>query len=224
MAFDRKLLNSNEEILLDLRPHWWFVTPQVAMVVAGHTSRVAAMAGLSLPVETHLLQAMVTEPVKPVLDTVVMSAAYDAYVSQTNKGEILMGAELDFYPSYSQRGNLPRIEDIARYTLTMFPSFGRLRLMRSWAGINDMTMDGSPLNSEKYSTSTNSSRISAISRSSTRVPSGLVRTTISSKSRPTYAWPLVRTWMSPASDRMEPAGRSSEPKRMAWATSAKVRS
>jgi sarcosine oxidase subunit beta len=118
---------------------------KVAIVVAGHTSTVAALAGLTLPVESHLLQAMVSEPIKPVLDTVVMSMAYDGYVSQTNKGEIVMGAELDGYPSYSQRGNLPRIEDCVRYTLTMFPSFSGLRLMRSWAGINDMTMDGSPL-------------------------------------------------------------------------------
>jgi len=118
---------------------------KVAMAVAGHSSPVAAMAGLKLPVETHLLQAMVSEPIKPVLDTVVVASAFDGYVSQTNKGEILMGGDLDLYPSYSQRGNLPRVEDIARYTLTLFPEFSRLRLMRSWAGINDMTMDGSPL-------------------------------------------------------------------------------
>jgi sarcosine oxidase subunit beta len=118
---------------------------QVAIVAAGHSSHLAAMAGLALPIESHLLQAMVSEPVKPVLDTVVMASAYDCYVSQTDKGEIIMGADLDFYPSYSQRGNLPRIEDIARCTLTMFPSFARLRLMRTWAGINDMTMDGSPI-------------------------------------------------------------------------------
>jgi len=117
----------------------------VAIVVAGHTSQVAAMAGIELPIESHLLQAMVTEPVKPVLNTVMIAGAYDGYVSQTDKGEIVMGAELDMYPSYSQRGNLPRIEDIARYTLTLFPSFKRLRMMRCWAGINDMTMDGSPI-------------------------------------------------------------------------------
>jgi sarcosine oxidase subunit beta len=118
---------------------------RVAIMAAGHTSHLAAMAGVLLPIETHLLQAMVSEPVKPVLDTVVMAGAYDCYVSQTDKGEILMGADLDFYPSYSQRGNLPRVEDIARCTLTMFPSFSRLRLMRTWGGINDMTMDGSPI-------------------------------------------------------------------------------
>ncbi len=118
---------------------------KVAIEVAGHSSQVATLAGLRLPIESHLLQAMVTEPIKPALDTVVMGHAFDGYVSQTDKGEIVMGAQLDYYPSYSQRGNLPRIEDIARYTCTMFPSFSRLRMMRSWAGINDMTMDGSPI-------------------------------------------------------------------------------
>ena len=118
---------------------------QVAIVTAGHSSHLAAMAVLKLPIESHLLQAMVTEPVKPILHTVVMANAFDCYVSQTDKGEIIMGADLDFYPSYSQRGNLPRIEDIARYTLTLFPCFSRLRLMRTWGGINDMTMDGSPI-------------------------------------------------------------------------------
>lgn len=117
----------------------------VGMAVAGHSSPVAAMAGLTLPVETHMLQAMVSEPVKPVLDCVVMAGALHAYVSQTDKGEIVMGSDLEFYPSYAQRGNLPRIEQIARETLSLFPSFSRLRLMRTWGGINDMTMDGSPI-------------------------------------------------------------------------------
>ena len=75
----------------------------------------------------------------------VLSGASHIYVSQTDKGEILMGGDLDHYPSYSQRGNLPRIEDVASSTLTLFPSFGRLRILRTWAGIVDMTMDGSPL-------------------------------------------------------------------------------
>jgi len=76
---------------------------------------------------------------------VVMAGALHAYVSQTDKGEIVMGSDLEFYPSYAQRGNLPRIEQIARETLSLFPSFSRLRLMRTWGGINDMTMDGSPI-------------------------------------------------------------------------------
>lgn len=118
---------------------------KVAIAVAGHTSHVAAMVGLRLPIETHLLQAMVSEPVKPVLHTVIMAGAYDGYVSQTDKGEIIMGADLDMYPSYSQRGNLPSIEKIAQYALSLFPAFGKLRMLRCWAGINDMTMDGSPI-------------------------------------------------------------------------------
>ena len=117
----------------------------VGMAVAGHTSHVAAMAGLTLPIETHMLQAMVSEPLKPVLDCVVMAGALHAYVSQTDKGEIVMGSDLEFYPSYAQRGNLPRIEQIAQETLALFPSFSRLRLMRTWGGVNDMTMDGSPV-------------------------------------------------------------------------------
>ncbi len=118
---------------------------KVAIAVAGHTSHLAAMIGMKLPVEAHLLQAMVTEPVKPMLDQVVMAAGTHVYVSQTDKGEILMGGDLDFYPSYSAKGNLPRIEDVAALTIALFPAFSRLRLLRTWAGITDMTMDGSPI-------------------------------------------------------------------------------
>jgi len=118
---------------------------RVGIAVAGHTSHVAAMAGLRLPIESHVLQALVTEPVKPVLDTVVTYGAAHCYVSQTDKGEILIGGDLDGYNSYAQRGNLPVIEHVVGIALTMFPSFGRLRMMRTWGGIMDMTMDGSPI-------------------------------------------------------------------------------
>ena len=121
------------------------VGKKVAIAVAGHTSHLAAMVGMKLPIESHLLQAMVTESVKPMLDQVVMSAATHGYVSQTDRGEILMGGDLDFYPSYSAKGNLPRIEDVAALTIALFPAFSRLRLLRTWAGIVDMTMDGSPI-------------------------------------------------------------------------------
>ena len=121
------------------------VGKKVAIAVAGHTSHLAAMVGMKLPIESHLLQAMVTESVKPMLDQVVMAAGTHVYVSQTNKGEILMGGDLDFYPSYSAKGNLPRIEDVAALTIALFPAFSHLRLLRSWAGIVDMTMDGSPI-------------------------------------------------------------------------------
>jgi len=120
-------------------------TAKVGIAVAGHSSRVAAMANIKLPIESHVLQAMVSEPVKPVLDTVVTSGAVHFYVSQSDKGELVMGGDLDFYNSYAQRGNLPMIENVVAACLALFPAFGRLRLMRTWGGIMDMTMDGSPI-------------------------------------------------------------------------------
>jgi sarcosine oxidase subunit beta len=120
-------------------------TERLAIAVAGHSSHVAAMAGVTLPIETHVLQAMVSDPVKPVLDTVVTSGAVHFYVSQSDKGELVMGGDLDFMNSYAQRGNLPIIEHVVGACLTLFPSFGRMKLMRTWGGICDMTMDGSPI-------------------------------------------------------------------------------
>ena len=118
---------------------------KVGIVVAGNSSRLAAMAGLRLPVESHVLQAMVTEPLKPVLDTVVTSGAAHLYISQTDKGEILMGGDLDSYNSYAQRGNLPLIEHVVQAAISLFPFLSRTRLMRTWGGVVDMTMDGSPI-------------------------------------------------------------------------------
>jgi sarcosine oxidase subunit beta len=118
---------------------------KVGIVVAGNSSRLAAMADVRLPVESHVLQAMVTEPLKPVLDTVITSGATHLYISQTDKGEILMGGDLDGYNSYAQRGNLPLIEHVIAGALSMFPFLSRLRLMRTWGGVMDMSMDGSPI-------------------------------------------------------------------------------
>ena len=120
-------------------------TPKLGIAVAGHSGQVAAMAGLRLPIESHVLQAMVSEPIKPVLDTVVTSGAVHFYVSQSDKGELVMGGDLDFYNSYAQRGNLPAIEHVVAACIALFPSFGRLKLMRTWGGVMDMTMDGSPI-------------------------------------------------------------------------------
>lgn len=120
-------------------------TRKVGCCVAGHSSRVAAMAGLRLPVETHLLQAAVTEPVEPMIDQVVSTGAWRAYVSQTDKGEILMGGRLDGYNSYSQRGSLPALEEVLGGAMALFPRLAGSRLMRSWAGAVDMSMDGSPI-------------------------------------------------------------------------------
>lgn len=125
---------------------WGFIaTSKLGIAVAGHSSHVAAMTGLRLPIESHVLQAMVSEPVKPVLDTVVTSGAVHFYISQSDRGELVMGGDLDFYNSYAQRGNLPAVEHVVGACLSLFPSFGRLKLMRTWGGIMDMTMDGSPI-------------------------------------------------------------------------------
>ncbi len=118
---------------------------KIGIAVAGHTTQLAEMVGLRLPIESHVLQAMVTEPIKPILDTVVTSGASHAYISQSDKGELVFGGDLDGYNSFAQRGNLPVLEHVVAGVLSMFPSFGRLRMMRSWGGIMDMSMDGSPI-------------------------------------------------------------------------------
>ena len=118
---------------------------KIGLAVAGHTGQVAALAGLRLPIESHLLQAMVSEPLKPMLDTVVTFGGGHYYVSQSDKGELVFGGGLDEYNSYAQRGNLPLVEEVAACGLQLFPSLSRLRLMRHWGGIMDMSMDGSPI-------------------------------------------------------------------------------
>ncbi len=118
---------------------------RVGMAVAGHTSQVAALAGLKLPIESHVLQAFVSEAVKPFLDTVVTLGAGHCYISQSDKGGLVFGGDLDFYNSYAGRGNMPMVEDVTSLAMALFPSLGPLRLLRSWGGIVDMTMDGSPI-------------------------------------------------------------------------------
>ncbi|HVY82312.1 MAG TPA: sarcosine oxidase subunit beta family protein [Steroidobacteraceae bacterium] len=118
---------------------------KVVMSVAGYSSHLAALAGLRLPITTMALQAMVTEPVKPILDVIVISASVHAYASQSDRGEIVMGAGADAYNSYAQRGGLPQQRATICAVLELFPSFSRLRLMRQWAGRVDITPDTSPL-------------------------------------------------------------------------------
>jgi len=118
---------------------------KVGIAVAGNSGRVAGLAGLKLPLESHVLQAFVSEPLKPVLDTVVTYGAGHFYISQSDKGELVMGGDLDFYPSYAQKGNLPILEEAIAAGLQMFPNFSRVRMMRHWGGIMDMTLDGSPI-------------------------------------------------------------------------------
>lgn len=118
---------------------------KVGIAVAGHSSVLAAMAGFRLPLTSMALQAMVSEPVKPCLDTVIMSMAIHTYVSQSDRGELVIGAGADAYTSYAQRGNLPVGEETVTALLQLFPCFGRLKLLRQWAGIVDITPDVSPI-------------------------------------------------------------------------------
>ena len=118
---------------------------RVVMSVAGYSSPLAALAGLRLPITTMALQAMVTEPIKPVLDVVVISGSIHAYVSQSDRGEIVMGAGADAYNSFAQRGGLTQQRATMAAVLELFPSFSRLKLMRQWAGRVDITPDTSPI-------------------------------------------------------------------------------
>ncbi|MBU8536774.1 sarcosine oxidase subunit beta family protein [Falsiroseomonas tokyonensis] len=118
---------------------------RVGLAVAGNTSRVAAMAGLRLPIESHVLQAFVSEAVKPMIDTVVTYGAGHLYVSQSDKGGLVFGGDIDGYNSYAQRGNLPVVHDVMECAVQLFPSMSRLRYLRQWGGIMDMSMDGSPI-------------------------------------------------------------------------------
>jgi sarcosine oxidase, subunit beta len=118
---------------------------RVGIAAAGHSSVLAKLAGFRLPVTSYALQAMVSEPIKPLLDTVILSPGTGAYVSQSDKGEIVMGAMLDLFPSYAQRGSFAVKQAIVAATLELFPSFSRLNLMRQWAGIVDVVHDSSPI-------------------------------------------------------------------------------
>src|SRR5712672_37025 len=118
---------------------------KVGLAVAGHSSCVAAMGGLRLPIESHTLQAMVTEGVKPLIPSVITFGAGHFYISQSDKGGLVFGGDIDAYNSYAQRGNLPVIEDVCEGGMAIMPMIGRLRVLRQWAGICDMTMDGSPI-------------------------------------------------------------------------------
>jgi sarcosine oxidase subunit beta len=118
---------------------------KVGIAVAGHSGVVAGLAGLRLPIESHVLQAFVSEPLKPMLDTVVTYGQGHCYISQSDKGELVMGGDLDFHPSYAQRGNLPVLEEAIVGGLQMFPMLSRVRMLRHWGGIMDMTQDGSPI-------------------------------------------------------------------------------
>lgn len=118
---------------------------KVALAAAGRSSQVAQMAGLRLPIESHVLQAFVSEGVKPLIPGVITFGAGHFYISQSDKGGLVFGGDIDGYNSYAQRGNLPTIEDVCEGGMALMPMIGRIRILRHWGGIVDMTQDGSPI-------------------------------------------------------------------------------
>jgi heterotetrameric sarcosine oxidase beta subunit len=118
---------------------------KVGLACAGHSSRVAALAGLKLPIESHVLQAFVTEGLKPLIPGVITFGAGHFYISQSDKGGLVFGGDIDGYNSYAQRGNLATVEDVCEGGMALMPMIGRARLLRSWGGVMDMSMDGSPI-------------------------------------------------------------------------------
>jgi len=117
----------------------------VGIVTAGRSGQVAAMAGLRLPIESHVLQAFVTEGLKPIIDHVVSFGMGHFYISQSDKGGLVFGGDLDFYASYASRGNLPMKEHVMDAAMSLMPVIGQAKVLRSWGGIMDMTPDGSPI-------------------------------------------------------------------------------
>ena len=118
---------------------------KVGIVVAGRTSQLAAMAGFRVPIESHVLQAFVTEGLKPVIDHVISFGMGHFYISQSDKGGLVFGGDLDFYASYAARGNLPMVEHVMEAGMTLMPMIGKAKVLRSWGGIMDMSPDGSPI-------------------------------------------------------------------------------
>ncbi|MGY3610708.1 MULTISPECIES: sarcosine oxidase subunit beta family protein [unclassified Bradyrhizobium] len=118
---------------------------KVGLAVAGSSSRVAALADLRLPIESHVLQAFVSEAIKPFIPGVVTFGAGHFYISQSDKGGLVFGGDIDGYNSYAQRGNLPTVEDVCEGGMALMPAIGRVRMLRSWGGLVDMSMDGSPI-------------------------------------------------------------------------------
>jgi sarcosine oxidase subunit beta len=118
---------------------------KIALAAAGNSSRVASMAGLRLPIESHVLQAFVSEGIKPLVNQVILFGAGHFYISQSDKGGLVFGGSIDGYNSYAQRGNLAVVEETAAEAVSLMPVLGRLRILRHWGGIMDMSMDGSPI-------------------------------------------------------------------------------
>ena len=118
---------------------------KIGLAVAGNTSRLAQMAGIDVPIESHVLQAFVSEGVKPLVDQVITFGAGHFYISQSDKGGLVFGGGLDGWNTYAQRGNLPVVDHVWSAGIAMMPSLSRLRGLRQWGGVMDMSFDGSPI-------------------------------------------------------------------------------
>ncbi|NMG41458.1 sarcosine oxidase subunit beta family protein [Chelativorans sp. ZYF759] len=123
----------------------YIAADKIGVAVAGSSGRVMAMAGKRLPIESHVLQAFVTEGLKPTIPGVITFGAGHFYISQSDKGGLVFGGDIDGYNSYAQRGNLPVVEDVTEGGMALMPMIGRARLLRMWGGVVDMSMDGSPI-------------------------------------------------------------------------------
>jgi sarcosine oxidase, subunit beta len=138
-------LRQSERVVGVATPRGEIRADKVARAVAGHSSVLAGLAGFQLPATSYALQAMVSEPVKPVLNTITLSPALAEYWSQSGKGEVVIGGGLDHFPSHAQRGSFDTMQHVIAATCEMFPSLGRLQLLRQWAGIVDVVVDSSPI-------------------------------------------------------------------------------
>jgi heterotetrameric sarcosine oxidase beta subunit len=125
--------------------HGFIAADTVCLAVAGYSSELARLAGLTLPIETHVLQAFVSEGLKPLLDVVLTYGAGHFYMSQSDKGGLVFGGAIDGYNTYGQRGTLPMVEEVTAAAVTLLPALARVKVLRQWGGVMDMTMDGSPI-------------------------------------------------------------------------------
>lgn len=139
------LTEDNAAIGVETKQHGTILADRIGCVVAGNSSVVAKMAGFRLPLESHPLQAFVSEPIKPILDTVVMSNHVHGYISQSDKGDLVIGAGIDGYNGYGQRGSYATIEQTLQAIVELFPIFSRVRMNRQWGGIVDTTQDACPI-------------------------------------------------------------------------------
>ena len=125
--------------------HGFIGADTVCLAVAGHSSVLARMAGMELPLETHVLQAFVSEPLKPLINVVLTYGAGHFYINQSDKGGLVFGGAIDGYNTYGQRGTLPMVEEVTAAAVTLLPALARAKVLRQWGGVMDMTMDGSPI-------------------------------------------------------------------------------